>query len=63
VLAAFAGALARSLDSAELLRALEVAVSGLLHEAAHVPEIAEPTAQVESQLRELTRAWPDKEET
>ena len=63
VLAAFEGALARSLDSAELLRALEVAVSGLLHEAAHVPEIAEPTAQVESQLRELTRAWPDKEET
>jgi len=63
VLAAFAGALARSLDPAELLRALEVAIAGLLHEAAHVPEIAEPTAQVESQLRELTRAWPDKEET
>ncbi|HEY7341015.1 MAG TPA: hypothetical protein VH591_09050 [Ktedonobacterales bacterium] len=61
VLAVFAGALARSLDPTELLRALEVAVSGLLREAAHAPEIAETVEQVEPQLRELTRAWPDVE--
>ncbi len=57
VLAAFEGALARSLNPAELLRALEVAITGLLHEAAQAPEMAEMAAQVEPQLRELTRAW------
>jgi hypothetical protein len=56
-LAAFAGALARSLDPAELLRALEVAITGLLREAAQAPEIADMAAQVEPELRELTSAW------
>jgi len=63
VLAAFAGALARSLDPAELLRALDVAITGLLREAAQAPEIADTAAQVEPQLRELTRAWPSELET
>jgi hypothetical protein len=62
-LVAFAGALARSLEPAELLRALEVAVTGLLREAAQAPEIADTAAQVEPQLRELTRAWPSELET
>ncbi len=57
VLATFEGALARSLDPAELLRALDVAITGLLREAAHVPEIADMAVQVEPQLRELTSAW------
>jgi hypothetical protein len=56
-LAAFAGALARSLDPAELLRALDVAMRGLLREAAQAPEIADMAAQIEPQLRELTSAW------
>lgn len=55
VLAGFAGSLARSLDPAELLRALDVAITGLLREAAQAPEIADMAAQVEPQLRELTR--------
>jgi hypothetical protein len=63
VLTAFAGALTRSLDPAELLRALEVAVTGLLREATHVPEIAGIAAQIEPQLRELTRAWASEPET
>ncbi len=62
-LAAFAGALARSLDPAELLRALDVATTGLLREAAQVPEMGETVAQVEPQFRELTRAWPSEPET
>jgi hypothetical protein len=47
VLAAFAGALPRSLDRDELLRALAVAVEGLIQESA---ELADP---VEQQLRAL----------
>ncbi|HEU4784321.1 MAG TPA: hypothetical protein VFS83_13350 [Ktedonobacterales bacterium] len=60
---AFQGALARSLDPTELLRALEVAITGLLHEAAQAPEIAEMAAQVEPRLRELTSAWPSEPES
>jgi len=62
VLAAFAGALAQSLEPAELLRALDVTVTGLMREAAQVPKIAEMAAQVEPQLRELTSVWPSEEE-
>jgi hypothetical protein len=50
-------ALARSLDRAELLRALAVAVASLLGEAAAVPDLAETVAKVDPQLRELTRPW------
>jgi len=32
-------------------------VTGLRHEAAQAPEIADMAAQIEPQLRELTRAW------
>ena len=46
-LVAFDGALARSLAPAELLRALEVAITGLLREARQVSEIADMAAQVE----------------
>jgi hypothetical protein len=53
----FRDALARSLDPAELLRALGVAIAGLLHETEQVREIA---LRVEPQLRELTRAWPNE---
>lgn len=48
---AFQDALVRSLTREELLRALGVAITGLLREAAQVQEMA---AQVEPQLRELT---------
>jgi hypothetical protein len=51
---AFAGALVRSLEREELLRALRVAIAGLLSEAAEVREMA---TKVEPQLRELTREW------
>jgi len=50
-------ALVRSLDRAELLRALEVAVTRLLGEAAAVQGLAELAAKVDPQLRELTRPW------
>jgi hypothetical protein len=50
VLAAFEPALVRSLEREELLRALAVAVDGLLREAAEVEELA---AKVEPQLRAL----------
>jgi hypothetical protein len=50
-------ALARSLDRAELLRALEVAVARLLGEAAAVQDLAETVAKVDPQLRELSRPW------
>ncbi|HEY1390608.1 MAG TPA: hypothetical protein VGF38_18890 [Ktedonobacterales bacterium] len=60
VQAAFAGSLARSLDHAELLRALEVATTGLLSEASQAPEIADMAAQIEPQLRELTSMWPSE---
>jgi hypothetical protein len=61
-LVAFDGALARSLAPAELLRALEVAITGLLREARQVSEIADMAAQVEPQLRELTHAWESEPE-
>jgi hypothetical protein len=51
VLEPFHGALVRSLDRAELLRALDAAVTGLLAEPVAVPELA---AKVEGSLRELT---------
>jgi hypothetical protein len=51
---AFKDALVRSLDRDELLRALGVAIAGLLRETAQVREMA---AQVEPHLRELTAAW------
>lgn len=63
VLDALRGALARSLDPDELLRALGVAITGLLHEAAHLRELAQMAAQIEPQLRELTRAWGSGLET
>ena len=56
VLAAFQDALARSLDPDELLRALGVAITGLLREAAQVRELAELAAKVEPQLQELAGA-------
>lgn len=56
---AFRDALARSLDPDELLRALGVAIAGLLREADHVRETA---AKVEPHLRELTRAWGSEPE-
>ena len=54
VRAAFDDALVRSLDRAELLRALECAVDGLLREADEVRELA---ARVEPDLRSLTATW------
>lgn len=47
-------ALVRSLDRDELMRALGVAIAGLLRETAPVSELA---AQVEPRLRELTVPW------
>jgi predicted nucleotidyltransferase len=52
--AAFQSALARSLERDELLRALAAAITGLLHEAAQMPDIAEMAASVEPQLNMLT---------
>lgn len=51
---AFRDALARSLERDELLRALGVAIAGLLRETAQVREMA---AKVGPQLRDLTVAW------
>ncbi len=53
---AFQDALARSLDRDELLRALGVAISGLLHEAAQVRELAQMAAEVGPRLQELVGA-------
>jgi hypothetical protein len=56
VLAPFRGSLVRSLDREELLRALGVAVEGLLRESDQAPELA---AKLETQLRDLTTpGWP-----
>lgn len=52
-----------SLEPAELLRALGVAIAGLLREAAQMPELAEMAAPIASQLHELTRAWNSEPET
>jgi hypothetical protein len=54
---AYNDALVRSLDRAELLRGLEVAVTRLLGEASAVQSLAELTAKVDPELRELTRPW------
>jgi hypothetical protein len=53
---ALAGALVRSLDSAELLRALGVAISVLMRESSQVSELAE---KVEPQLRALMELSED----
>lgn len=53
VLDKFSGAVVRSLEREELLRALSIAIAGLLSESAGVHELAR---QVEPQLQELTRA-------
>ena len=50
----FRGALATSLERAELLRALGVAIDGLLCEREGVEELAK---KIEPQLRELAVAW------
>jgi hypothetical protein len=57
VLSGFSPALARSLDPDELLRALGVAINGLLGEAARMEQLREVAARVEPRLRELTHAW------
>ncbi|MGZ3680996.1 MAG: hypothetical protein ACXVDI_20750 [Ktedonobacterales bacterium] len=63
VLDAFQGALVRSVDPDELLRALGVAVAGLLREAAQVAQLREIATNIEPQLRELTRPWGSEPET
>ncbi len=55
--AAFKDALARSLERDELLRALKVAIAGLLHEAAQAQDVQDMAARLEPQLRELTATW------
>ena len=55
--AAFKEALARSLERDELLRALKVAIAGLLREAAQARDVQDMAARLEPQLRELTAAW------
>lgn len=50
----FRGALVKTLERGELLRALEVAVEGLFLEAEQAREMA---TQVEPQLRRLTEEW------
>lgn len=57
---AFKDALVRSLERDELLRALRVAIVGLLGETAQVREMA---TKVEPHLRELTIAWGSEPET
>jgi hypothetical protein len=54
VRAALAGAMVRSIERSELLRALGSAVEGLLGEAGEVQELA---ARIEPQLRQLTTVW------
>jgi hypothetical protein len=51
---AFKDALARSLERDELLRALKVAIAGLLREAGQVEDVREMAARLEPQLRKLT---------
>src|SRR5204863_2399221 len=52
----FTHAFVRSLDRAELLRALEHAIACLLNEASAAPDLA---AKAEPELRKLTAPWPD----
>ncbi|HKY54044.1 MAG TPA: hypothetical protein VJM08_07060 [Anaerolineales bacterium] len=54
VLEPFKSALVTSLEQEELLRALKVAIDGLLRESVEVQELA---AKVELQLRQLTVEW------
>ena len=54
VLEPFKSALAASLEHDELLRALKVAIDGLLRESVEVQELAE---KVEPQLRQLMLEW------
>ena len=52
----FGGALVRSLERDELLRALGSAIDGLLRESADVEELREAAAKVEPRLRSLVSA-------
>lgn len=54
---AFKEALVRSLERDELLRALKVAIAGLLREAVQAQDVQEMAAKVEPQLHELTAIW------
>lgn len=56
---AFRGAFVRSLERGELLRALAVAISGLLHVAAQDQNLREMAATLEPRLRELSAAWDE----
>lgn len=56
VLGGFQAALAQSLDPSELLRALGVAIKGLLREASQMPALAQIVASVEPQLLEISGA-------
>jgi hypothetical protein len=58
VRAAFADALARSLEPDELLRALDAAIAGLLREADALGHLRAPAARVAPRLRELTGPLP-----
>ncbi len=55
VRAGFVGALVRSLDHDDLLRALRSAIEGLLREADEARDLA---IRVEPELRKLTLPWP-----
>lgn len=57
VRASFQEAIARSLDPDELLRALGVALAGLLREAEQVEQVRAMAMSIAPHLRELTRAW------
>ncbi|HEX6820239.1 MAG TPA: hypothetical protein VF120_17820 [Ktedonobacterales bacterium] len=56
---AFHDSLARSLEPAELQRALSIAVAGLLREASQIEteQVAQIAAKVAPRLRELTHEW------
>lgn len=53
----FEGALARSLERGELLRALHCAIERLVDEADQIQDIADMATKVKPQLRELSAAW------
>lgn len=59
---AFKDALVRSLERDELLRALGVALAGLLRESTQEAQIRELAAKVAPQLRDLTAAWGSEPE-
>ncbi len=60
VRAAFQQALARSLDPAELLRALDAAIAGLLREAEQTEQLRALAGRVAPRLRELTGAGAEE---